>query len=343
MSSVIDSNNKQGPLSRVHGGTDAMNVPSFDFSSNSNACGPCPMAQHAISQADASRYPDPKYTALCGKLAAFHGVETWRIVVAASASEFIFRITAAAKLGGAKLVRVPLHSFADYTCAAQAWGMTVCTQGHADMQWHCQPSSPLGKMDGFNSHADYNMASIHVFDLAYAYLNLATGFNPAVGLFDAVWQLYSPNKALGLTGVRGAYAIAPQGSQSVVHRMENLSASWPIGVHGVVMLNQWAEPDVQNWLLQCLPILQTWKMRQIQVLEALGWVCHASETNYFCATPNLPTDVSLDHALKNLREHGIKLRDTQSFGLPNQVRVSVQPPDAQDVLQLAWHALLQNT
>ena len=48
----------------LHGGPDAAGVPVFDFSTNSNACGPCPEALHAVQSADATRYPDPAYTAL---------------------------------------------------------------------------------------------------------------------------------------------------------------------------------------------------------------------------------------------------------------------------------------
>ena len=47
----------------LHGGPDAAGVPVFDFSTNSNACGPCPEALHAVQAADATRYPDPAYTA----------------------------------------------------------------------------------------------------------------------------------------------------------------------------------------------------------------------------------------------------------------------------------------
>ncbi|MGH8848748.1 MAG: aminotransferase class I/II-fold pyridoxal phosphate-dependent enzyme, partial [Polaromonas sp.] len=79
---------------RVHGGPDHQGVPLHDFSTNSNACGPCPAALAAVSQADASHYPDASYTALRRQLAAFHGVDLQRVLLAASASEFIFRITA---------------------------------------------------------------------------------------------------------------------------------------------------------------------------------------------------------------------------------------------------------
>jgi histidinol-phosphate aminotransferase len=52
--------------------------------------------------------------------------------------------------------------------------------------------------------------------------------------------------------------------------------------------------------------------------------------------PKLPNDLTLEMALDALRQQGIKLRDTTSFGLPGQVRISVQPPAAQDALQQAW-------
>ena len=348
---------------RVHGGTDALGLPEFDFSTNSNACGPCPITQVAVMQADATRYPDPSYTALRSKLAVFHGCESWRIVIAGSASEFIFRITALAKLQGASAVFVPPHSFGDYAHATQAWGLQLSLEAKkAGLVWHCQPSSPLGQIS--SDDMDVSSNAVHVLDLAYAPLQLSDSLlsfprrrestsatmdsrlrgndglhnNPK----NAVWQLYSPNKALGLTGVRAAYVIAPLGSEQMVNELSGMSASWPLGAHGVALLYSWVSADVQNWLANNLQTLQVWKTRQIALLESLDWTCQPSDTNFFCATPklpNLPKGLTLEQALAALRSHGIKLRDTASFGLPGQVRVSVQPPAAQDALQEAWQLI----
>jgi histidinol-phosphate aminotransferase len=337
---------------RIHGGTDALGLPAFDFSTNSNACGPCPMTQEAVAQADVTRYPDASYTALRGKLATFHGCEASRIVIAGSASEFIFRITALAKLQGASAVFVPPHSFGDYAHAAQAWGLPLVIHAQrAGLVWHCQPSSPLGQI----SETDLEVSSnaIHVLDLAYAPLQLNGSalsfprrreYTSATmdsrlrgndGLHDAVWQLYSPNKALGLTGVRAAYAIAQLGSETMVHQLSSLSASWQLGAHGVALLESWVTADVQTWLANSLQTLQIWKMRQTELLESLGWICQPSVTNFFCATPTLPHGLTLEQALLELRSQGIKLRDTTSFGLHGQVRLSVQPPAAQDFIKIA--------
>ena len=105
----------------LHGGPDAEGSPAFDFSTNSNACGPCPNALRAVQLADAARYPDPAYTALRAALGAFHRVDPGRVVLAASASEFIHRITALAAAQGVAHVAVPLHSYGDYAQAAELY------------------------------------------------------------------------------------------------------------------------------------------------------------------------------------------------------------------------------
>ncbi|MFN3495203.1 MAG: aminotransferase, partial [Hydrogenophaga sp.] len=89
-------------MNREHGGPDADGVPRWDFSTSTNACGPCPAALQAVQQADPVHYPDPRYTDLRHALAAFHQVAPERIVPGASASELIARITALAHRGGAR-------------------------------------------------------------------------------------------------------------------------------------------------------------------------------------------------------------------------------------------------
>ena len=130
---------------RTHGGPDHLGVPLYDFSSNSNACGPCPAAWTAVQQADARQYPDASYALLRAQLAAFHGVDPRRVLLAGSASEFIFRITALAVQRGASGVWLPPHSYGDYAQAALAWRLPVVAQpAQAPLRWACDPSSPLG-------------------------------------------------------------------------------------------------------------------------------------------------------------------------------------------------------
>ncbi len=310
---------------RIHGGPDALGVPRFDFSTNSNACGPCPIAVLAVQQADATRYPDASYTALRAQLAQFHGVDAWRVVLAGSASEFIFRITAYVAQRGQVRVCLPPHSYGDYAQAAQAWGLVATPQAEdAHLVWACEPASPLG-----GAHVGWPVFPIKVplvLDRAYEPLRLSGQPSLSDDQLAQVWQMWTPNKALGLTGVRAAYAIAPLGAEATVAALDRLCPSWPVGAHGVSMLQTWVQPDAQAWLASSLLTLRDWKARQIDLLQALGWHCLPSDANFFCARPAPGCDLSA------LRGAGIKLRDTTSFGLPDHVRLGVLPPDAQDVL-----------
>ncbi len=316
---------------RIHGGPDASGVPRYDFSTNSNACGPCPIALAAVQQADATRYPDASYAALRAQLAAFHGVEVQRVLLAGSASEFIFRITAWVAQQGGRQVCLPPHSYGDYAQAAQAWGLGLTTQPEeAQLLWACEPSSPLGMAHAFWSAT---MRAPLVLDRAYEPLRLSGASTLTDDQLAQVWQLWTPNKALGLTGVRAAYVIAPLDAQACVAALERLGASWPVGAHGVALLQAWVQPDVQAWLTESLYVLRAWKIQQIAMLHALGWACLPSETNFFCAGPTQAPD------LTRLRAAGVKLRDTTSFGLPGHVRVSVQPPAAQNALKMAWQSM----
>jgi histidinol-phosphate aminotransferase len=332
------------PQLRVHGGPDANGVPRFDFSTNSNACGPCPGALAAVQQADATRYPDPSYTLLRTRLAAFHGVDTARVVLAGSASEFIFRITAwVAQQGGPKRGRkvcLPVHGFGDYTQAAQAWGLAPTSDaGKAQLVWACEPSSPLG-----GAHTAWPDGVLHattlvddqvpvVLDCAYAPLRLQGEPSLDARQVNRVWQLWSPNKSMGLTGVRAAYAVAPAGGEDAVQALDALAPSWPLGAHGEALLQAWVQPEVQNWLTESLHTLRRWKAMQIDMLQGQGWTCLPSEANFFCARPQATE--GWDAMLEQLRAAGIKLRDTASFGLPGHVRLGVQPPVAQDALKMA--------
>ena len=324
---------------RIHGGPDALGVPLHDFSTNSNACGPSPQALAAVQAADATRYPDASYASLRAALAEFYGVESWRIVLAGSASEFIYRFTAWARQQGARSVGLPAHAYGDYAHAAQAWGLMAAGQyADADLVWACEPSNPLGQNHSdwptwLNAGAPPADGKVVVLDCAYAPLRLEGTTSLSDAQRQQVWQLFSPNKALGLTGVRAALAIAPLGAQHAAMQLDALAPSWVIGAHGVAMLLAWTRADTQTWLHSSLQILRIWKQRQVQGLQILGWTVQPSDTPFFCAQP--PSGVDARALCTALRVQGIKLRDATSFGLPGWVRLGVLSPVAQDPLMTA--------
>ena len=324
----------------LHGGPDGRGAVPHDFSTNGNACGPCPPALRAVQAADAGRYPDPGYGALRERLAQLHGVDAERIRVAASASEFIGRLTAAVWQGGGRRIRLPVHGYGDYLRAAQAWGCEVTkgdTESPADLLWCCDPGSPLGQPEPDLGRTLARLAPGRtcVLDLAYEPLRLEGALALDAAVRDRVWQLWTPNKALGLTGVRAAYAIAPQGEEALAARLHRLAPSWPLGAHGVALLEAWCDEPARRWLRASLATLRDWKRSQWTLCESLGWTCSPSVANFFCASPDLPHTAEREAIL---RAAGIRLRDTASFGLPGRLRLAVRPPASQAALAQAWSA-----
>lgn len=334
-------------LNTVHGGTDADGVPAHDLSTNANACGPYPPAERAVREADARHYPDPDYTALRVQLAAWHSVAPERIVLAASASEFIQRISVALALRAREAGRaeatvwLPAHAYGDYARAARAAGLALTQDAAAaTLLWACDPSSPLGQPhDGLaDLVAALQPAQTLVLDQAYDPLRLEGALALDAAAQDRVWRLVTPNKALGLTGVRAAYAIAPrQVTAELLARVQALAPSWPVGAHGVALLQTWASVDAHDWLSACRATLRAWKARQQALLQDLGWCIEPGVANFFVAAPGVG-DADMSMLLAALRARGIKLRDCASFGLPRRVRLAVVAPEVQDVLMAALQA-----
>jgi len=237
----------------MHGGTDALGVPAHDFSTNRNACGPCPAAVAALQAAHAAQYPDPLYTGLRARLAAFHAVEQRRILVGGSGSELIHRFSQHAVRSGAGTAALPRHHYGDYAQAARIWGLQPQPRG--ELHWLCEPSSPLGRLEegSADEEAGAGPRRWPVIDCAYRPLWLEGG--PPPRDLDRLWQLWTPNKALGMTGVRAAYAIAPAlAAQQELDALRELAPSWVVGAHGVAMLQagRAAKPS-SGWRTACRP------------------------------------------------------------------------------------------
>ncbi len=339
---------------KTHGGCD---VP-WDFSTNANCLGPCPHALHAVRQVDHSRYPDSRYEALIKGLAAWHGVHISRVLLGASASELIGRIHMALSLlslnrsSGVCNVAVPKPAYGDYASSALACGHIVLRQdglqgpepAQIDLQWHTVPNSPLGQNPSLDQLVALvaQSASLHVVDAAYQTL-LLDGQHLPRSLLDSVWSLWSPNKSLGLCGVRGAYAIAPVRSTSkstlrfeaLADLLRQLEPSWALGADGLAMLSAWVSEPVQSWLSQSLEPLRHLKVAQLGMLNALGIRFQPSLSNFFVV--QLASDSVLHtQRLQALLARGVALRDTQSMGLPGWARMRVHTEHAQRALQSAW-------
>jgi histidinol-phosphate aminotransferase len=309
---------------RSHGGPDAQGSAPHDFSTCAHPLGPCPGAWQAVREADARRYPDPHSTALRLRLAALQDVSPDRVLLAASASEFIQRITAAALALHDGPVVVPAQAYGDYAAAAQAWGRAVVVVGAnmvglAALRWCADPDSPCGQDQPTPANLDTVPT---VLDRAYAPLRL-NGSSPwSTDAVDGVFQLWTPNKALGLTGVRGAYAIAPRHAAGpLLTRLHALEPSWPLGAHAVAMLNAWCEPDTATWLAGSLPALVQARATLTAGLVQRGFAPRPGVAPFVCVR----VPARWHTAAPALRQHGVAVRDCSSFGLPDHWRLNALP------------------
>lgn len=329
----------------IHGGPDMFGVPKHDLSTNANACGPYGPALQALRDTDARHYPDPTYTALTIQLAAWHGVTPSRIVLGASGSELIQRISTAVALQNQASRKVgsvwlPGHAYGDYARAAEAVGLSQTEDAaSASLIWACEPSNPLGIPHAglADQVAALQPGQTLVLDQAYEPLRLSGSLALDESGLEHAWRLITPNKALGLTGIRAAYFIAPSAisASTLTARMRLLAPSWPLGAHGVALLQSWATMDAHRWLANCRATLRTWKERQLNLLSAAGWQPEKGEAgmaNFLVMTCD---HLDMKTSLIALRQQGIKLRDCSSFGLPGRARMAVVAPSVQDALMEA--------
>jgi histidinol-phosphate aminotransferase len=325
-------------LDPVHGGTDSLSEPRYDFSSNANALGPCPWVLSAVRSADVTRYPDPLYTELRSKLASYHQTTPDRIVVGAGASELILR--SIRRIDGAVQQLAP--TFSEYARGAglerrrliSARSPTAFVRAqikYPGIGFVCWPNNPTGELWPLEFVSAAAAAGPLVVDMAYAAL-CETPHTAAIEAAAAgAYRLYSPNKAFGLTGVRGAYIITPD----VDRHLANLAPSWVIGRDAVAFLEAACEPRAREWLAQGIPQLKRWRARIAFSLQQLGVSVRESSANFLLAKVGDAARIA-----GQLRDHDVRVRDCSSFGLSQWIRLSAQPPSAQKALLTALKSAL---
>jgi len=315
-----------------------MPEPRYDFSSNANCLGPCPSVLAAIRAADVTRYPDPQYTHLRNSLAAFHRTTPERIIVGAGASELILRLI---RLSTGSIQQLG-PTFSEYARGAKLAGRRlVSTRSPAaflraqdqrpGLGFLCWPNNPTGDCWPADFVGEACKAGAVVIDLAYASLCDSSEAAAIERAAETGYRLYSPNKAFGLTGVRGAYVIAPREDVNLA----NAAPSWVIGRDAAALLEASVEPRARAWLAQVFPKVQRLRRRLARSLEQMGLTVRQSPSTFLLAKVDDATRITTE-----LRASEIRVRDASSFGLRQWIRLSAQPPAAQRALMTSLKDLL---
>jgi histidinol-phosphate aminotransferase len=337
----------------VHGGPDGGPPLRHDFSTNASPLpAPAPV-RRALRDAVRTRYPDPAYADLRARLAGWLAVAPSRVLPTAGTAEAIRRLTLALAAMGSRDVWVPSPGYADYAAAAAALGLNVRPYHDAAalldalaqaprpvLLWLCEPCNPTGatlQRDFWKALIPLLHGQRHqvVIDRAYEPLRLQGKDPVPAAVARRAWTCGSPNKALGLPGVRAGWLVAPVGARDDMRRVETLAPSWVLSAEGVALLGAWCRPDTQAALARQRDLLRTWAAQQRARLSALGWQQGPTVANFWLARPPEPV-AEVRRRLVRLRRQGIKLRDAASLGATGWLRLSAQPPAAQRALAAAW-------
>ena len=322
----------------VHGGTDSLPDPRYDFSTNANPLGPCPAVLAQVRNADVTRYPDPLYTGLREALAAFHRTTPERIVVGAGASELILRLIRC--VDGSVQQLAP--TFSEYALGARLAGRRLISVRSSaaflraqstspGIGFLCWPNNPTGELWPADFVAAAAAAGPLVLDMAYAPFCDASQTETMEAAASRAYRLYSPNKAFGLTGVRGAYLITPR----IDRRIADAAPSWVIGREAVAFLEGACNPRAQEWLAQGLPQVKRWRMRLARSLRELGLQVRESPATFLMAKVG-----DAGRVAAHLRSRELRVRDGSSFGLRQWIRLSAQSVPAQRALLAALRTAL---
>ncbi|MBP6901141.1 MAG: aminotransferase class I/II-fold pyridoxal phosphate-dependent enzyme [Burkholderiaceae bacterium] len=340
---------------RAHGGPDSGPPAWLDLSTNVNPLGPPPPLLAAVQHAPRQRYPDPAYAALRQQLATAQQWPVERLLVSAGSSEAIFRLTLAARLQGVQQVCVPEPGYGDYAAAARSAGLAVQAWRDADqlcaaascerptLLWVNDPVNPSGAaLDAATWQAlgqALRPGVVLAIDQAYAPLRLQGCAALPADLADRAWRLCTPNKALGLPGVRAGWLQAPRDAGPLLQRLQALAPSWVLSAEGVALLGAWTEPATGAWLAAALPTLAGWRAALVQALQRRGWTLAPGVAPFVLGRPPGVAEAVRTRLQRLRAEQGIALRDAASFGLPGWVRIGLCAPAVQAQWLQAWEDL----
>lgn len=318
-----------------HGGTDAGPRPWVDASTNANPYGPSPAALAAL-EADIGPYPDPTATAVRQQLGEHHGHDPDEVVVGAGATELIDRLVRV--VGGPVLTEDV--TFGEYAGAAARHGLARCAVARdgfaaavadAALAFVCSPGNPDGEVRDAAwcervAAAAAATGTVLVWDLAYAPLVAMS-----VPVPDGAVALHAPNKAHGCTGLRAGWLRAPS---PLAARLRAAAVTWGVSAPGLAFLHATATDAADRWVTEHRGRLLADRDALAASLRARGLeVAHGAAPFVLVRAPGGRTSREVAATLRT--EHGVKVRPTDSMGLPGWLRIAAVPPADRDLIVTA--------
>lgn len=332
-----------------HGGLDASELHRYglskeqviDFSSNILPQGPSPKVQFAVHNCDLAAYPDRHCSRLRNAIAAHVDIEADRILVGNGSSELI-HLLARTLINPGENVLVIGPTFSEYERASRLAAANLINWRASDVDsfavdregiarklransfqvvWLCNPNNPTGQIVEREVILEWirgNRDTAFVVDESYIEfssqhekLSLCTFDEPNLIV------LRSMTKSFGMAGVRLGYAVLSESNHRLLCSQR---VPWSVGsiaqAAGIAALQDY------DYYHRAIAKTIAEKNSLISQLASLGLRSVASQTNYFL----LPLPDA--HRVRSLLlTKGLVVRDCESFGLPNYVRIAALEAD----------------
>lgn len=346
----------------VHGGLDLAELRELglrpdqviDFSSNVNPLGTSKRVRQAAANADLSAYPDRDCQALREALAERLGVGVDHLLVGNGSTELIHLLArarlwagstclifeptfgeyeAAARLSGANIHRITAHESDDF-CWSPESAEQLISQLHPQLVFLCNPNNPTGLYLDRERVARMQTAigldGLLVLDDAY--VPLSEDPWDSIRLLQAgnVAILRSMTKDHALAGIRLGYMVA---QPEVVEDVRRFQPAW--NVNAVALAAGLAALEDEAHIEAAREVVLTAKAYLYEQFSNIGLEFTRSPTNFLIVKVGDAREVRAE-----LLRRGIAVRDCNSFGLPEHIRVAVRRREECEQLIIALRQVL---
>lgn len=324
----------------------------WKLSSNESPLGPSPRALAAIDEAKASLsfYPEGSAQLLRAAIAEVHGLPADRIVTSGDGSDALLTMLANAYVQPGDEVIFSEHAFLVYKIATLANSgrpvivpekttnsaikvdvdaMLKAVTPRTRMLYIANPNNPTGsyltKTELRRLHAGLPKNVLLVIDAAYSEYVLADDYEDGsalVSAFDNVVMTRTFSKIYGLAGLRIGWMYAPAPVCDVINRIR--------GPFNTALMQQLAGAAAlrdRAHLEKAIAYNQTWREFLTREIRGLGFRVDDSAAN-FVLIHFTPGEKSAARADAFLCQRGLILRGVANYGLPDALRLTVGPQEA---------------
>jgi histidinol-phosphate aminotransferase len=324
----------------------------WKLSSNESPLGPSLGALAAIDEAKASLslYPEGSAQLLRDAIAEVCGLPADRIVASGDGSDALLTLLANAYVQPGDEVIFSQHAFLVYKIATLANSgkpvivpekttnsaikvdvdaMLAAVTPKTRMLYIANPNNPTGsyltKTELRRLHAGLPKNVLLVIDAAYSEYVLADDYEDGAALvsqFDNVVMTRTFSKIHGLAGLRIGWMYGPVAVCDAINRIR--------GPFNTALMQQLAGAAAirdRAHLEKAIAYNQTWREFLTREIRGLGFRVDDSAAN-FVLIHFVPGEKSAAKADAFLAQRGLILRGVANYGLPDALRLTVGPEDA---------------